>query len=77
MDLSDEDGGPIQPVEIRGDVNGELLPENLAPLLTMEYDAVQHWSVAGTEAHPTHLHVQHFQLQDDNPQVSSTSFFKL
>ncbi len=77
MDLFDEvANGPITTVEIRGDINGELISEDLTHLFDMEYDTVQQWSIAGTEAHPTHLHVQHFQLQDDSPQVR-TSFFKL
>eukprot|EP01084_Bolivina_argentea_P303873 524731_1 len=70
MDLFDEvANGPITTVEIRGDINGELISEDLTHLFDMEYDTVQQWRIAGTEAHPTHLHVQHFQLQDDSPQV--------
>ncbi len=58
MDLRDEAvDGPITTVEIRGDINGELFPEDLSPLFNLGYDAVQQWSMAGTEAHPTHLHV--------------------
>ncbi len=76
MDLRDEVvDGPITTVEIRGDINGQLFPEDHSALFNLEYDAVQQWSMAGTEAHPTHLHVQHLQLQDDNPQVCNPLFY--
>ncbi len=78
MDLRDEIfDGDITHVEIRGDINGQLFPEDHTPLFNMEYDAIQQWSIAGTEAHPTHLHVQHFQLQDDTPQVCANFPYRL
>jgi FtsP/CotA-like multicopper oxidase with cupredoxin domain len=68
---------PTRQIEVRANINGVLFPEDGTPLFEMGFDQVQQWIIGGTEAHPSHLHVAHMQLQNAAAQWADVpGFFK-
>ena len=59
MDLVDEAPANTFPVQLRGDVNGDLLDPDYTPRFTMALDSVNEFRLSNVAEHPFHLHVNH------------------